>query len=122
MTYDIKILYRGTPTLRYIHRSANSRGHAEILIMATTQSSQILIPPIQVSSTVYKVMTPLQPDVWYHMLASYPKQDLINFFIEGITRGFWIGFNYQYTTFTPYRYQRNFCGQGYHDISPTTGI
>ena len=37
------------------------------------------------------------------MLASYPEQDLIKFFIEGITEGFRIGFNYQCTTLKPAR-------------------
>ena len=44
-----------------------------------------------------KVTTPLKPDAWLHMLATHPEQNLVKFFIDGITQGFRIGFNYQST-------------------------
>ena len=37
------------------------------------------------------------------MLASYPEQNLSKFFIEGITQGFWVDFNYQFTALKPAR-------------------
>ena len=65
---------------------------------------QIQLNPvnIQVPPAACRVTPPLNPDVWQHMLASHPD-DLIKFFIEGVTEGFWIGFNYQCTTLKPAR-------------------
>ena len=58
---------------------------------------------IQVPPAACRITTPLHPDVWHHMLASHPDQDLIKFFMEGVTEGFRIGFNYLCTTLKPAR-------------------
>lgn len=41
-----------------------------------------------------KIVTPLQAAMWNHYLIRHPNQDLITFFISGITQGFRIGFDY----------------------------
>ena len=58
---------------------------------------------IQVPPAACRITTLLHSDVWHHMLASHPDQNLIKFFIEGVTEGFRIGFNYQCTTLKPAR-------------------
>ena len=72
-----------------------------IFIMATIRRDQIQPDPgaRQVSFTACKFMTSLNPDVWCHILASmHPEHNRKKFLTEGITKGFWVGFKYQYTT------------------------
>ena len=57
----------------------------------------------QVLPAACRVTTPLNPDVWHHMLISHPDQVLITFFIEKVTESFQIGFNYQCTVLKPAR-------------------
>ena len=49
---------------------------------------------IHVPSEACKIVTPLQPIAWSQYLATHPDQNLVTFFIDGITRGFRIGFDH----------------------------
>ena len=49
---------------------------------------------IHVPPEACKIVTPLQPIAWREYLAMYPDQNLTTFFINGITQGFRIGFDY----------------------------
>ena len=56
----------------------------------------VKVPPIACTIT-----TPLRQNAWCHMLTTYPDRNLVEFFIEGITSGFRISFNYTMTTLRP---------------------
>ena len=30
----------------------------------------------------------------YHLLQAYPNQELVTFFLQGVTEGFWISYDY----------------------------
>ena len=39
------------------------------------------------------ITTPLNKATWQHHLQDYPFQELVKFFLEGISNGFWVGYN-----------------------------
>ena len=39
------------------------------------------------------IQTPLNKAAWQHHLLDYPYQDLVKFFLESISEGFWVGYN-----------------------------
>ena len=47
----------------------------------------------QVSSEACAVTTPLVFLAWHHMLISHPHRSLVHFFLQGIARGFRVGYN-----------------------------
>ena len=49
---------------------------------------------IHVPPEACKIVTPLQPIAWSRYLATHPDQNLVTFFIDGITRGFRICFDH----------------------------
>ena len=49
------------------------------------------------------ISTPLLPQEWKHLLENYPNQDLVTFFLQGLTEGFRIGYNYTLNTLKPAR-------------------
>ena len=55
----------------------------------------------QVPPVACKITKPLRQNTWCHMLTTHPDRNLVEFFIEGITSGFQIGFNYTMTTLRP---------------------
>jgi len=49
----------------------------------------VLVPP-----EVQQITTPLIKQQWNTLLATYPNQDMAIFFIQGLTNGFRIGYQY----------------------------
>ena len=45
----------------------------------------------------------LLPQEWKHLLETYPYQDLVTFFLQGLTEGFRISYNYTLNTLKPAR-------------------
>ena len=54
-----------------------------------TSTNIVLVPP-----EACRVKTPLKAPAWSIYLRTYPHQELVQFFLRGITEGFRIGFNY----------------------------
>ena len=51
-------------------------------------------PQTQVHPALQEITTPLHWEVWDHRLASHPDQRFRRYIVEGIKRGFRIGFDY----------------------------
>ena len=49
---------------------------------------------IHIPPEACKIVTPLQPITWSRYLVTLSDQNLVTFFIDGITRGFRIGFDH----------------------------
>ena len=54
-----------------------------------TSTNIVLVPP-----EACRVTTPLKVPAWSIYLRTYPHQELVQFFLRGITEGFRIRFNY----------------------------
>lgn len=50
---------------------------------------EVLVPP-----DAQQITTPLIKQQWSSLLATYPDQDMANFFMQGLTNGFRIGYRY----------------------------
>ena len=48
----------------------------------------------KIPSSTRAISTPLSLAAWMDMLASHPNQQLVHFFLEGISNGFRLGFNH----------------------------
>ena len=46
-----------------------------------------------VPESAHLIHTPLIPTAWSELLSSYPDQQLVQFFLRGITEGFQIGYS-----------------------------
>jgi len=57
-----------------------------------TAAPTIVIPKIPPSACV--ISTPLLLPAWTHLLAGHPNQQLVQFFLDGISNGFRLGFNH----------------------------
>ena len=49
------------------------------------------------------ISTPSLPLVWKCLLTAYPNQELVSFFLQGLTEGFRIGYDYTLNTLKPAR-------------------
>ena len=47
------------------------------------------------------IATPLLPLQWGHLLATHPNRKLVTFFLQGLTEGFRIGYDYTFNTLKP---------------------
>ena len=64
--------------------------------LTTTAPTRPCIP-----TTACIISTPLVVSHWDHALATYPNRDLADFFLQGISQGFRIGFSYGSTHLKP---------------------
>ena len=51
-------------------------------------------PPTQIPESAQQIHTPLIYNTWQQALSEYPNQQLIQFFLQGISQGFRIGYSY----------------------------
>ena len=60
---------------------------------------QISLGPMlpTVPTVAQTVSTPLDLSVWCYFLRGHPDRDLVHFFLQGLSKGFRVGFHYQYT-------------------------
>ena len=60
---------------------------------------QLSLAPVTptVPAVAQTISTPLDLSVWCYFLRGYPDRDLVHFFLQGLSEGFRIGFNYQHT-------------------------
>ena len=56
-----------------------------------------------VPAMVQVILTPLDLSAWCYFLCGHPDRDLVHFFLQGISEGFRVGFNYQNTVLKPAR-------------------
>ena len=50
-----------------------------------------------VPTVAQTVSTPLDLSAWCYFLRGYPDRDLVHFFLQGLSEGFRVGFDYQHT-------------------------
>ena len=60
-------------------------------------SSTDIMVPLQAQH----IATPLLPLEWGHLLATHPNRKLVAFFLQGLTEGFRIGYDYTFNTLKP---------------------
>ena len=60
---------------------------------------QISLGPMlpTVPTVAQTVSTPLDLSAWCYFLRGYPDRDLVHFFLQGLSEGFRVGFDYQHT-------------------------
>jgi len=75
------------------YNEATTLSYSSWLSKWTTQLQHSLAAP-QVPLRACSIQTPLCPAVWQTALLHLPNQQLTQFFLEGITRGFHIGYNH----------------------------
>ena len=60
---------------------------------------QLALAPMMpiVSTVALTVSIPLDLSAWCYLLRSYPDRPLVHFFLQGLSEGFRVGFDYQHT-------------------------
>ena len=60
---------------------------------------QLSLAPLMptVPTLAQTLSTPLDLSAWCYILYSYPYRDLVHFFLQGLSKGFRVGFDYQHT-------------------------
>ena len=68
-------------------------------MVARVEETAIISPTMPIVSAVAQaISTPLDLSAWCYFLHGHPDRDLFHFFLQGISEGFRIGFNYHHTT------------------------